>query len=283
MRWIRHLTRKNRRLAQILGIQLPGALGYVEALLHVTAEHAPAGNIGRLSNRDIAEEMFYTLDPDELIAAFVASEWLERSDQHRLIVHHWSKHSDDTTDVKLARHGSLYADGSRPRMSRLSNAERATLCAKYGWPEHIKPQEATLCHNVALPEPVPEPETVPVEPSHSAQTRPNGVNGANALAEGNLFPTVQENQADPPPPARASQKTSDTKVPSSKRGSTNGGRSIGARTTKNLPGRRSGNTFTPKSTTSACWPRSAAPARKCFIARNPYGPWAPVGSTKSHG
>jgi hypothetical protein len=45
--------RKIRTLTRILGISPCFALGIVEALWHVTAEQAPAGNIGRMSDADI--------------------------------------------------------------------------------------------------------------------------------------------------------------------------------------------------------------------------------------
>jgi hypothetical protein len=75
--------RKNRRLAQLLSIDPPAALGHAEALFHVTAEQAPAGDIGRLSNVDIAMEMFSSLDPDVLVKALADAGWLDAHPEHR--------------------------------------------------------------------------------------------------------------------------------------------------------------------------------------------------------
>lgn len=161
--------RKTRRLAQDLGISWCFALGIQEALWHVTAEQAPTGAIGRLSNKDIAMEMFYDGDPDELVRALVSSELLEETVESRLAVHDWHVHSDDATDNKLARSHQRYANGMLPRMRRLSKKERDTaythfgeLCGVVDTKEHSVRTES---HDTPPPEPepVPEPEPDPGE------------------------------------------------------------------------------------------------------------------------
>jgi hypothetical protein len=119
--------RKTRRLAQRLGIDPCFALGLVEALWNVAAEQAPAGDIGRYSDEDIAMEMFYSGDPAGLIQALVYAVYLDEHPKHRLIVHDWHEHSDDTTDNKLARAGLRYASGAAPRMRKLAKDERDRL------------------------------------------------------------------------------------------------------------------------------------------------------------
>lgn len=94
---------KTRLLAHELSITAAHALGLLEALWHTTAEDAPSGNIGRLSNSAIAMQMFTDINPDRLIAAFIASRHLDEDEQHRLIVHDWDKHADYNTKRKVAR------------------------------------------------------------------------------------------------------------------------------------------------------------------------------------
>lgn len=119
--------RKTRRLATRLKIEIPHALGLCEALFDVTARMTPHGDIGKLDNHEIAEEMFYTLDADELIAALIAAGWLDEDPLHRLIVHDWHDHSDDTTDAKVARSGLDYASGVTPRMRKFNASQREVL------------------------------------------------------------------------------------------------------------------------------------------------------------
>lgn len=101
--------RKTRRLAKIMGIAQPFALGLMESLWHVTAEQAPTGAIGRLSNQDIADEMFWEGDADDLINALVSSDLLEHHPRFRLIVHNYHKYADQATKRKVERHGLEFA------------------------------------------------------------------------------------------------------------------------------------------------------------------------------
>jgi hypothetical protein len=107
---------KTRVLAQKLSIEPWAALGLLESLWHTTAELAPSGNIGRLPNKAIAMEMFYAGDPDQLVDALLESGHLDRSAQHRLVIHDWSEHSDYNTRRKVKRRGELMADGNAPRL-----------------------------------------------------------------------------------------------------------------------------------------------------------------------
>lgn len=102
--------RKTRRLAKILGIQLPFALGLMETLWHVTSERAPTGAIGQLTDKAIAEEMFYDGDSKALIAAFVEAEIIDKHSQHRLVIHGWTERADQSIKRKLARHDQSFAD-----------------------------------------------------------------------------------------------------------------------------------------------------------------------------
>jgi hypothetical protein len=168
--------RKVRRLASLLDISACFALGVVESLWHVTAEQAPTGAIGRLTNEDIAMEMFYDGDPGAMVDALLAAGLLEADPVHRLIIHDWHIHSDDATDNKLSRGGERYANGQPTRMRRLSDPERQRLKAKY--PEaHEKNGNANHAVRtesqekpLPAPEPAPAPEPEPVLKKKSIKT-----------------------------------------------------------------------------------------------------------------
>jgi hypothetical protein len=86
----------------------------MEALWHVTAEHAPAGDVGRLSDDDLCDELYWDQDPGELVEAFVRAGVLERHPDHRLVVHGWSEHADNALRHKLRRAGATFWDGETP-------------------------------------------------------------------------------------------------------------------------------------------------------------------------
>lgn len=161
--------RKTRRLAQRLGIDPCFALGLVEALWNVTAEQSQAGDIGRMSNDDIAMEMFYSGDPEALVEALVWSGFVDNDPEHRLLIHDWNIHSDDATDNRISRSGNRYANGAQPRMRKLSLPERAKLCAQHGYDVRTPSAHvSTESHEKALPVPVPEPEPEPSTKSKAA-------------------------------------------------------------------------------------------------------------------
>lgn len=127
--------RKTRRLSRLLDIPPCYALGVLEALWHVTAEQSPTGDIGRMSDQDIADEMFYVGDATALILALIESGWIDNHPTFRLVVHDWDQHADQSIKRKVARHG-------------LTFASRVQSCL-------VTP---------SLPVPVPVPETVPETP-----------------------------------------------------------------------------------------------------------------------
>jgi hypothetical protein len=143
-------------------------LGLLEALWNVTAEQTPDGAIGTMTDDDIAMEMFYDGDAGKMIEAMVTAELLDRDVRVRLIVHDWHLHSDDTTDVKLARARRRYAGGEIPRMRKLSKDEREKILADFReMPNSVR----TTAHNGALPEPEPEPEPDTNTPQPPAQAQ----------------------------------------------------------------------------------------------------------------
>lgn len=137
------------------------AVGILESLWNLTARETPAGNIGKLSNEDIALQIDWRENPDTLIHGLFASGWIDVDEELRYYVHDWHEHADDAVDNALARAGKCYANGQLPRMKRLSDKEKAALVDKF------RAQKPTSAHSVrteshkkplpspALPEPMP--------------------------------------------------------------------------------------------------------------------------------
>lgn len=116
--------RKTRRLAAALHISNSYALGLLEALWHVTAEQAYQGNIGRLSNADIAMELYWEGDPDTLIEALLSSGWLDTHPLERLLIHDWHQHADYNLRRKLLKHHLKFitTDGEKEPVETRDNA-----------------------------------------------------------------------------------------------------------------------------------------------------------------
>jgi hypothetical protein len=102
-------------LSNRLGLKKYEAVGLLETLWHFTARYAPRGDVGRFTDGIIATSLDWRGNSTELIEALVSEHWLDADDDCRLVVHHWSDHSDDTCDKYLANHGLTYTDGKKPR------------------------------------------------------------------------------------------------------------------------------------------------------------------------
>jgi hypothetical protein len=107
---------KTLDLAVALGLKRWGAVGLLESLWHFTVAYAPSGDIGRHSDPAIARAIDWEGDPAALIRALVAGGWLDRCRCHRIRVHDWPRHADQTCKRALANAGetflSCYSDAS---------------------------------------------------------------------------------------------------------------------------------------------------------------------------
>lgn len=120
-----------------LGIKRYEAIGILEGLWHLCARETPQGNIGKLTDQEIATYLEWPGDPALLIQGLVATRWMDTSDQYRLVVHEWWIHCEDSVHMSLARSIRLFCNGSMPKLTRLSKKERpqleeALIALKYG-------------------------------------------------------------------------------------------------------------------------------------------------------
>lgn len=115
---------KFKGLKKALGIPHFAAVGLLEAMWHITAKNAQDGGIGRFSDEEIAAELGWEGDASALITALVSRRWLDESPIHRLVVHDWPDHCEDSVHTYLARNLTYFADGSAPSFAKLNQKER---------------------------------------------------------------------------------------------------------------------------------------------------------------
>jgi len=109
-------SKKIELLMAILNIPRYQAVGILEMLWHVTDQKRFHGDIGTMSNREIAKQLGWAGDPDALIEALVESRWLDESGPHRLLIHDWPEHCDAAVHMKIARRKEWFADGTQPKL-----------------------------------------------------------------------------------------------------------------------------------------------------------------------
>lgn len=122
---------KFRQLQRDLKLPRYAAVGLLQSIWDFAAVNTPAGDLGRFSDEDIALDIEYEGSPDELIEALVNRRWLDRCDDHRLVIHDWPDHCEDGIHLRLAREGKVFADGRIPKLTRLSKEERGAIELHY--------------------------------------------------------------------------------------------------------------------------------------------------------
>jgi hypothetical protein len=90
-------------LAAKLGVKRYSAVGLLEMLWHFTAEFALDGDIGKHEDVAIAEALSWDDDSMILVRSLVDAGWLDECGCHRLRVHDWNKHADQTVQRVLAK------------------------------------------------------------------------------------------------------------------------------------------------------------------------------------
>lgn len=115
---------KMKRLCRRMDIPQWQGVGLLESIWHLTARETPRGDIGKLSDEDIALAIDYHGDETKLIEALASAGWLDRHPEARLVVHDWHEHADDSVNMRLARARQFFVTGQSPKLSKLPGRER---------------------------------------------------------------------------------------------------------------------------------------------------------------
>lgn len=122
---------KMKRLGRILKLEPWGPIGIMESLWHFCAKSCPRGDIGKWGDDDIAEAVGWSHDSAELVKALLACRFLDESKDHRLLVHDWHDHCEDSIHLGLARRIEYFADGSMPSLARFRQSDRDRIESEY--------------------------------------------------------------------------------------------------------------------------------------------------------
>jgi hypothetical protein len=196
---------KTLHLARLLGVQRWGAIGILESLWHFAAKHALRGDVGRWSDEQIAEAIGWTDNPERLIEALVQARWLERSAEHRLIVHDWHDHADDSVRKTLRNRNLTFAtlpvSQSGPKDSEPFAKSSETVAPAVAVAVAVADTVA-----VALPKPLPntcvsvvdvQAQATPTAAEATARTKKAPAPASESRSDGKAKPEGE----DPKPPA----------------------------------------------------------------------------------
>ena len=101
VRWLRPRVEGHGLAAETI------AVGLLERLWHATINNAKRGDIGRLTDEQIAEAIGWHMDASELVEAMVAVGWLDRHPDHRLLTHDWHDHAPNFVKANEQKMGGF--------------------------------------------------------------------------------------------------------------------------------------------------------------------------------
>lgn len=99
---------KLHALAAALKTEQLTAVGVLESLFHFAAAYALPGDIGRHTNEAIAAAIRWPGDANELIRALTVTGWIDPCACHRLRIHDWNQHADQTVQRVLANRNQKF-------------------------------------------------------------------------------------------------------------------------------------------------------------------------------
>lgn len=100
---------KFKKLKRQLAIPHYAVIGVLESIWHIGLSSCQDGAIGRMTNEDIAAELEWAGNPDDLIRSLVDCGWLDLSTEHRLVIHDWEEHCPRFVKGAMAKHGKRFA------------------------------------------------------------------------------------------------------------------------------------------------------------------------------
>ena len=125
-------------------------VGHLELLWHSTQSNAPAGDIGRYSDEEIAIEVRWPEEPEKLISALVECGWLDPCSLHRFVIHDWTDHCPNWVKGSLKRHNRPMVSAKEP--TKEPTREPAKEPAKEGANSSVLGSDpSTLPPNVTKP------------------------------------------------------------------------------------------------------------------------------------
>jgi hypothetical protein len=139
-------------------------LGWLESVWHFCAKFTPQGNIGKYPDTTIEDWVEWNGKPGALIDALVKTGWIDVSEEHRLVIHDWHDHADDSTKKNLKRGNLDFLSEKRKKRVRKMSGHVQDMS---GVGETHVGQFPPALPSLALPSPaLPEPSDVrsPPEP-----------------------------------------------------------------------------------------------------------------------
>lgn len=157
---------KTKRLMRLLGIPLYRAVGILETLWLLCADCCDEGDIGKYTDEEIADYLGWDgPSASELVRHLSDSGWIDRDNEHRLLVHDWIEHCPEYIRDRIRKRSARQSKRRKQRTYVSSKSDksgqsrtdtgRARSCPVYSQPNPTQPNRngmecATPDHAIPL-------------------------------------------------------------------------------------------------------------------------------------
>lgn len=148
-------------LAEALEIPIYSAVGLLELMWHFAAKFALPGDIGRHPDDAIAKALCWDGASTVLVSALVRTGWLDACPCHRLRIHDWPSHADQTVQRVLTKRNQVF----------LKCYDDASMVLGSCYDETSQPKACSLepkanCHKPEAASRIPPPISARVPSNH---------------------------------------------------------------------------------------------------------------------
>jgi len=139
---------KTRRLARMLGISLPAAVGHLHYLWWWALDFAEDGDLSDYDRYEIAEAALWEGDPDEFVDALIHARFVDQTGDGGLALHDWDEYAGRLIERRARDRERKRRERAAKRASRDDGDVHQTSA---GRPQDVR---ETSCATVPIPEPI---------------------------------------------------------------------------------------------------------------------------------
>lgn len=164
---------KTKKLARLLDVKLPTAVGYLHFIWWWALNYAQDGSLDRYEAADIADAAVYDGDPQRLLDALINSGYIDKTDEG-LVLHDWDEYA-----------GKLLEKRARDRERKHTATAEARRTGDIPQTSDGTPTERARLPNVH------NQPTIPNQPNQPNQTKPTVPNQTNPAPSATVAETFE--------------------------------------------------------------------------------------------
>lgn len=166
---------KTKKLARLLGVSLPAAVGYLHYFWWWALDFAQEGTLEKYDGYDLADAMQWDGDPDLLVESLISSGYIDDTDSG-LVIHDWGEYA-----------GKLLERRAKDRARKRAAAEAAGVPQKFRRNSEGDDEESAETPSASFVTNQPTNHNQPTVPNRTNRTEPTTPTSASATLQETRF------------------------------------------------------------------------------------------------